>query len=255
VVPVKTGLDRQSGAGRIGVYSWRDPVIDRVEAGSSAAVAGLAPGDRLLSADGVPLRQIIDLFQVLAGKPSSLRLRVQRGAAELERTLVVRYSPEGAPQLGLSFQVQAYRPPRVGPAGALAKGLAETWSTITLTVRGFGLLFRGVSLRNAVAGPLRITYYVGSVATSGFALGVSQGLVSYFRFLCLLSIVLFLMNLLPIPGLDGGQVLVFLVEIFRRRPTSPRIIARIQAISFSLLILVAVAVTASDIMYFLGRQR
>jgi len=82
---------------------------------------------------------------------------------------------------------------------------------------------------------------------------VSQGLESYFRFLCLLSIVLFLMNLLPIPGLDGGQVLVFLIEIFRRRPTSPRIIARIQAVSFSLLIMVAVAVTASDILYFLGR--
>ena len=184
-----------------------------------------------------------------------LRLRVRRGSAELERTLVVPYSPEGAPQLGLSFEVQSYRSPRLGPAGALVKGLEETWSTIALTVRGFGLLFRGVSLRSAVAGPLRITYYVGSVASSGFSQGVSQGLVSYFRFLCLLSIVLFLMNLLPIPGLDGGQVLVFLIEIVRRRPTSPRIIARIQAISFSLLILVAVAVTANDILFFLGRQR
>jgi regulator of sigma E protease len=253
VVPVQTELDRASGSGRIGVYSWRDPLIDRVETGSAAAVAGLAPGDRLLAAEGVALHQIIDLFQLLSGKPAALRLRVQRGSTELERTLVVRYSPEGAPLLGLSFHAQAYRSPRVNPAGALVKGLGETWNTVVLTVRGFGLLFRGVSLRNAVAGPLRITYYVGSVATSGFAQGVSQGLVSYFRFLCLLSIVLFLMNLLPIPGLDGGQVLVFLIEILRRRPTSPRLIARIQAISFSVLILVAVAVTASDILFFLGR--
>jgi regulator of sigma E protease len=253
VLPVQTELDRESGVGRIGVYSWRDPVVDRIEPGSSAAVAGIQPGDRLLAADGVPLAQIIDLSQVLAGKPSALRLSLQRGSSLLERALVVRYSAEGAPQLGLSFRVNAYSSPRLGPLGALNRGLKETWSTIALTVRGFGLLFRGVSLRHAVAGPLRITYYVGSVASSGFAQGVSQGLETYFRFLCLLSIVLFLMNLLPIPGLDGGQVLVFLIEIFRRRPTSPRIIARIQAISFSLLIMVAVAVTASDILYFLGR--
>ena len=111
-----------------------------------------------------------------------------------------------------------------------------------MTVKGIGLLFRGVSVRNAVAGPLRITYYVGAVASSGFALGFSQGLVSYFRFLCLLSIVLFLMNLLPIPALDGGQVLVSVLEILRRRPVSPRLVARIQAISFSVLLVVAVAV-------------
>jgi len=91
------------------------------------------------------------------------------------------------------------------------------------------------------------------VATSGFALGVSQGLVSYFRFLCLLSIVLFLMNLLPIPALDGGQVLVSLLEVLRRRPVPPRLVARIQTISFSVLLVVAVAVTASDILFFMGR--
>jgi regulator of sigma E protease len=252
-LPVQTELDKNSGAGRIGVYSWRDPVVDRVQPGSSAAVAGLQRGDRLLSANGVPLAQIMDLSQILTGKPSQLRLRLQRGSSVLERTLVVRYSADQVPQLGLDFQVNSYRSPRLGPAGALARGLKETWNTVALTVKGFGLLFRGVSLRHAVAGPLRITYYVGSVATSGFAMGVSQGLETYFRFLCLLSIVLFLMNLLPIPGLDGGQVLVFLIEVFRHKPTSPRIVARIQAVSYSLLIMVAVAVTASDILFFLGR--
>jgi regulator of sigma E protease len=108
-------------------------------------------------------------------------------------------------------------------------------------------------VRNAVAGPLKITYYVGSVAASGFAMGVGQGLVNYFRFLSLLSVVLFLMNLLPIPALDGGQVLLALLEVIRRRPVSPRLIARIQTVSFSLLMLVAVAVTFNDILGFFGR--
>jgi regulator of sigma E protease len=122
-----------------------------------------------------------------------------------------------------------------------------------MTVKGIGLLFRGVSLRNSVAGPLKITYYVGAVASSGFALGVGQGLVTTFRFLSLISVVLFLMNLLPIPALDGGQVLLSLLQVLRRRPVNPQLIARIQTISFSVLLAVAVVVTANDILGFLGR--
>jgi regulator of sigma E protease len=250
---LRTQLDKSSGSGRIGVYSWRDLQVEKVAPGSAAALAGLAPGDRIVSAAGQPARHLIDLMQLLKDRPARVELGVRRGAQVLSLPLVLRYSERGDPELGLSFQVRSYRSPRVGPGQALARGLAETWSTIAMTVKGIGLLFRGVSVRNAVAGPLRITYYVGAVASSGFALGFSQGLVSYFRFLCLLSIVLFLMNLLPIPALDGGQVLVSALEILRRRPVSPRLVARIQAISFSVLLVVAVAVTASDILFFMGR--
>jgi len=253
VVPLRTELDKQSGAGRIGVYSWRELVVDRLEPGGAGAVAGLRPGDRIVAAGGTPVDHLIALVERFRERPTSLELEVLRDGGRLRLPLVARYSEQGAPELGVSFRVAAYRSPRLGPAGALSRGLQEAWDTLVMTVKGIGLLFRGVSVRNAVAGPLRITYYVGAVATSGFALGIAQGLVSYVRFLCLLSIVLFLMNLLPIPALDGGQVLVFVVEILRRRPVSPRVIARIQAISFSVLIVIAVAVTASDILFFLGR--
>jgi regulator of sigma E protease len=252
-IVLRTQLDRSSGSGRIGVYSWRDLVVDKVAPGGAAALAGLAPGDRIVSAGGRPTQHLIDLMQRLRDRPERVELGVQRGAQQLPLSLVMRYSEQGAPELGLAFRVQSYRSPKVGPGGALVRGLEETWDTVVMTVKGIGLLFRGVSVRSAVAGPLRITYYVGAVATSGFALGVSQGLVSYFRFLCLLSIVLFLMNLLPIPALDGGQVLVSLLEVLRRRPVPPRLVARIQTISFSVLLVVAVAVTASDILFFMGR--
>ena len=146
-----------------------------------------------------------------------------------------------------------YPSQEVGIVGALGKGIEESWETFLITVKGIGLLFKGVNLRNAVAGPLRITYYVGSVATSGFGFGLAEGLVSYFRFLCLLSIVLFIINLLPIPGLDGGQILVFTLESLRRRPLQPKVIARIQMISFSFIVLIAVVATFSDILFFMGR--
>jgi regulator of sigma E protease len=246
-------LDKSSGAGRIGVYSWTDLEVGKVEAGGAAALAGLAPGDWIVSASGVPVQHLIDLLQSLQHRPERMELGVRRGGRELSVPLVLRYTERGELELGLSFRLDSYRSPRVGPLGALRYGLVETWNIVKLTAKGVGLLFRGISLRNAVAGPLRIIQVTGMAATSGFSLSFGQGLYYYFNILCLLSIVLFLMNLLPIPALDGGQVLLSVLEILRRQRVNPRLIARVQAISFSVLLVVAVAVTANDILGFLGR--
>lgn len=246
-------LDLDTGAGRIGVYAWRDPIADKVDSGGSAALAGLQRGDLIVAAGGQPVRHTIDLYQQLGDRPETLEIRYRRDGTEINATLVLDYDEQGIAKLGLNFPVDVYPSQRVGPIGALRKGIEESWDTFLITVKGIGLLFQGINLRNAVAGPLRITYYVGSVATSGFSIGFAQGIVSYFRFLCLLSIVLFIINLLPIPGLDGGQILVFTLEILRRKPLQPKVIARIQMISFSFIILIAVVVTFSDILFFMGR--
>jgi regulator of sigma E protease len=253
-VLLRPALDKSSGAGRIGVYSWTDLEVGRVTAGGAAALAGIAPGDWIVSAAGAPLRHLIDLLQSLQHRPERIELGLQRGGREFTVPLVLRYTERGEMDLGLSFRQDFYRSPRVGPLGALEHGLNETWNNMRLTAKGIGLLFRGISLRNAVAGPLRIIQVTGMAATSGFSLSIGQGLYYYFNILSLLSIVLFLMNLMPIPALDGGQVLLSLLEILRRRPVNPRLIARVQAISFSLLLVLAVAVTANDILVgFLGR--
>ncbi|MBN2553611.1 MAG: site-2 protease family protein [Spirochaetales bacterium] len=246
-------LDLDTGAGKIGVYAWRDPIIDKVTPGSAASLAGLQRGDRVTSAGGKPVRHTIDFYQQLEGRPQTLEIGYQREGISREATLVLDYDERGIVNLGATFAVGVYPTQEVGIAGALAKGIEESWETFLITVKGIGLLFKGVNLRNAVAGPLRITYYVGSVATSGFGFGLAEGLVSYFRFLCLLSIVLFIINLLPIPGLDGGQILVFALESLRRRPLQPKVIARIQMISFSFIVLIAVVATFSDILFFMGR--
>jgi regulator of sigma E protease len=124
---------------------------------------------------------------------------------------------------------------------------------VTLTVKGFGLLFQGINLRNAIAGPLKITYYIGSAAASGFQVGFRAGLVSSFQLLAFLSVVLFLMNLLPIPAMDGGQIILFLVEIARGRAVPARVFWRIQIIGFSILIGLIAVVTLNDILSFPGR--
>jgi regulator of sigma E protease len=246
-------LDRDTGAGRIGIYSWVDPVVDTVVRGSAAAIAGLRKGDRIVAANERQVRNTMDLYQEIAGKPLRVSLAYLRDGSQDSVPLVLMYDEKGAPNLGLGFASKVYRSPALGLGGALAKSVEETWTTVALTVKGVGLLFQGIKLRNAVAGPLRITYYIGTAATNGFQLGFGVGVVSFFRFLSFLSVVLFLMNLLPIPAMDGGQIVLFVIEIARGKPVRSRLIWRLQMIGFSLLIILSLSVTFSDILFFIGR--
>jgi regulator of sigma E protease len=246
-------LDKDTGAGRIGIYAWVDPVIRSVKPSSAAGIAGLKPGDRILEAAGHSIANTMDLYQVLASKPAKIPITFERNGTRQTATLVLVYGERGNPDLGIEFAFHVYRSPRMGPLGAVGRSLEETWNTIGLTVKGIGLLFQGIKLRNAVAGPLRITYYIGSAATSGFELSVRAGFVSFFRFLAFLSVVLFLMNLVPIPAMDGGQIVLFVVEILRGRPVRSRLIWRLQVIGFSLLIGLSLFVTFSDVLFFMGR--
>ena len=252
-IPITPQLDRNSGAGRIGIYAWLDPVVATARPGSAAAMAGLRKGDRIVRIDGQPVLNSMDLYQALVSKPSKAAIEFERQGELKSVPLVLTYDEKGTPDIGIGFAEHVYHSPRVGLGGAIGRSLDETWSTAALTVKGIGLLFKGIKLRNAVAGPLRITYYIGSAATSGFQVGVGAGLVSFFRFLAFLSVVLFLMNLLPIPAMDGGQIILFIVEIFRGKPVRAAFFWRIQMIGFSLLILLSVAVTFSDILFFMGR--
>jgi regulator of sigma E protease len=195
----------------------------------------------------------MDLYQELVAKPQKVTLTYERAGAQETVPLVLMYDEKGSPNLGLGFATNVYRSPRLGLGSAVAKSAEETWSTVVLTVRGIGLLFQGIKVRNAVAGPLRITYYIGAAATSGFQLGFAVGVVSFFRFLAFLSVVLFLMNLLPIPAMDGGQIIMFIVEIIRGKPVRSRMIWRVQLIGFSLLIILALFVTFSDVLFFMGK--
>jgi regulator of sigma E protease len=246
-------LDRDTGAGRIGVYAWRDPLVDEVTPGAAASLAGLQPGDRIVSAGGAPVQHTMDLYQQLQDRPEVLPIRYQRDGTQSSATLVLDYNEEGFADLGLAFAVGIYPSQRVGLIGAIGKGVEESWQILTTTLKSFGLLFKGINLRKAVAGPIRIIDYVGSVATGGLRFGISYSIASFVRFLCWLSIMLFFVNLLPIPGLDGGQILVFSVEALRRKPMDPRVITRIQMIGFSFIVLLAVVVTFNDILFYIGR--
>jgi len=136
---------------------------------------------------------------------------------------------------------------------ALAKGAAETWKTFALSVKSLSLLFKGVDLTQAVSGPIRITYMVGDIATESFSQGIGAGISSVANFLSLISIALCIMNLLPLPMLDGGMILLFFIEGIRRKPLNPKFVSAFQA--FGVIIIAGLMLFAvfGDVM-FLSRQ-
>jgi regulator of sigma E protease len=253
-------LDKDTGSGKIGIYPWEDPVLETVSSGSAAAVAGLRHGDRLLSANDRKIENSIDLEAVLAQKPTRLVIGYQREGRQESATLVPRYGAgtartfEMAPTyIGVGYSHREYRSPGVGLIGAVSLGAVKTWDTARLTVKGIGLLFQGINVRNAVAGPLGITKFIGDVTVSGFQQGIGAGFRSFFDFLSLLSIALFLMNLLPIPAMDGGQIVLLVVEIIRRKSVRPSIAWRLQTIGFALMIGLFVLVLLNDTLRLFGR--
>jgi regulator of sigma E protease len=140
--------------------------------------------------------------------------------------------------------------PDMGPVRALAAGTGETVHTFMFIIKSFRLLFSGIKLKNTLSGPLRITYYTGRVASTIFEEGVSTGLVFFTQFLGFISLALCFMNLLPIPVLDGGQILLFLFEIVKRSPLRPKMVYRYQLIGTVLVFSLIILATVNDIFFF-----
>jgi len=132
-------------------------------------------------------------------------------------------------------------------------GVNETISTFSLTIKSIGLLFRGVNVFKAVSGPARITYIIGSAASEQIKADGLAGLVPVFSFLAFLSVSLAIMNLLPLPVLDGGLILVFIIELFRRKPLTAKSLYRYQFIGAAFVLVLFFVATMSDIFFFVGK--
>lgn len=242
-------LDRDTGAGRIGVAAWVEPVIGNVQEGGSAAAAGLREGDRITSINEHEVHHSLDMYTVLADNPPTLEITYEREGRSSETTLVPLYMEDGSVNLGMGFGGIVSSSPQMNIFQSLARGAYEAVETFTLTIKGIALLFSGVDVQKAVSGPVRITYLVGEVATQGFARGVGSGFVTLFRFLSLLSVALCFGNLLPIPALDGGFIVLSVVELIKGASVSPRTFYRYQTVGFVIIVLILFLTTFSDISY------
>jgi regulator of sigma E protease len=204
--------------GALGLQMWRpQPTIDKVLADGPAARAGLRQGDLVTAVDGKPVIDGIAFIDaVRAGAGRTLQVGVQRAGQPL--TLAV--TPERDAQSGRAIVklLVAQSPLMVtvtaGPLDAVAKGAQRTWETASMTVKMIGKMITGeVSVKN-VTGPITIADVAGQTARSGAG--------PFLEFIAFISISLGVMNLLPIPILDGGHLLYYSLEVLTGRPVPER---------------------------------
>ncbi len=200
------------------------PVIGEVLPGSVAARAGLASGDRFVAVDGAPLATWEALVAKVRASPDRrLAFEVERAGAIRRVELVpepVAAGAESIGRIGASPRVdrELLKPyeieVRYGPLEAAGKAAARTWEMSIFSLRMLGKMILGtVSWRN-LSGPITIADYAGKSA--------SLGLATFLAFLALISISLGVLNLLPIPLLDGGHLMYYTIELLKGSPVSER---------------------------------
>jgi regulator of sigma E protease len=213
------------------------PVIGDVVEGSVAQRAGLQAGDRILHANGSQVLRWMEIVEVLRTHPGqTVQLDIQRG----EKTLNIAVVPQAVVESGKTVGKIGAGPKvdeaawkamftevSYDPLEALIKSLRKTWETSAISLKMMGKMVMGeVSMKN-LSGPITIADYAGQSA--------KMGVVAYLSFLALISISLGVLNLLPIPLLDGGHLLYYVAELLKGSPVSEQAWEIGQKIGIALL--------------------
>jgi regulator of sigma E protease len=227
-----------------------DALIQDAPQGSAGARAGLQAGDRLLSVDGQPVVNMTDFQSMVSGAPGrEISIEVERGGARLRMVAAVpRVMEQGRTvgRLGILLQEGARTwPPgaivtrRVGPIDALGVGVERTWDMSSLTVQMLWRMVTGqVSTKN-ISGVVSIAEFAGISAYMGAA--------AYLSFLAVISVSLGVLNLAPVPLLDGGQIVYQLVEAVKGSPLSERAQNVGQQVGIALLVVLMSLAFYNDI--------
>ena len=245
------GADEPDPIKSLGIRPWRPalpPVLAELDPKGPAQAAGLKTGDRLLALDGQALgdwQQVVDLVRV---RPDTkIVLKVEREGVQIDVpvTLSVRGEAKaaggylGAGVKGVEWPSSMVREVSFGPLAAIGEGAKRTWTMSVLTLESLKkMLFGELSVKN-LSGPITIAKVAGASAQSGVA--------DFLNFLAYLSISLGVLNLLPIPVLDGGHLLFYLVEWVRGRPLSDRVQGWGIQIGISLVVGVMLLALVNDL--------
>lgn len=224
---------------------------------SPAARAGIVPGDAILSAEdghyvfAETSPEAFTAFVAQGGGNATIALTVRHGDGR-EETVFARpetgLSPSDPSRAVLGVEVATIGVIPVAFGDALIEGARLTWGATVLTAQGLAQFFYGVITFTAnlsqVSGPVGIAGVVGSAS--------AQGLGDLLAIMAIISINLAIINLIPVPALDGGRLLFVIIESIIRRPIKPQVAQAMNAIGFIFLILLMVVVTAHDIFKIVG---
>lgn len=231
------------------------PVIGNVIGGGAAERAGLKAGDEIVAIDDRTIETWEDLVTLVRSNPGrQLILEVRRGGksvpalavvpeAYTENTRVIGRIGAG-PKVDRAALSELMTEVRYGPLESMAKALYKTWDTSVFSLQMLGRMIMGeVSLKN-LSGPITIADYAGQSAQMGW--------ISFLLFLALISISLGVLNLLPIPLLDGGHLMYYIFEIFKGSPVSDKAIEIGQQLGMALLFVLMAFALYNDINRLIG---
>ncbi|MEW5888050.1 MAG: RIP metalloprotease RseP [Pseudomonadota bacterium] len=251
-----SGLDSEDLDGdflqRLGFRPYRPripAVIGSVIAGGAGEAAGLKSGDRIAGVDGKPVRDWGEFVARVRESPAkTLMFSVEREGRLFDLPVTPAAAEEGGKPVGrIGVGVRnpeldrslLFTTVRFGPLEAVGRAVRQTWETSAFSLSALGRMVTGeISWRN-LSGPVTIADYAGQSA--------KLGLAHYLKFLALISISLGVLNLLPIPLLDGGHLMYYIVEIVKGGPVSERVMEIGQQIGLALLIMLMAFAFYNDI--------
>lgn len=225
-------------------------MVANVLPGTPAALAGLLPGDSIVSASdaagqwqAVDSKSFSDFIAGSGGNPVELRVKNDKEERTVTATPVAGVASADPARYALGVEVATIGIVSLSFGSAMVEGAQLTWDATILTAKGLWHFFYGVFTFSAdlsqVAGPVGIAGVVGGAS--------AQGLGYLFSIMAIISINLALINLIPVPALDGGRLLFVIIESVIRRPIKPSIAHAINAVGFVFLILLMLVITAHDI--------
>jgi len=213
------------------------PMIDQVVEGKPAARAGLKAGDRIVAIDGVPISSPADAARRTNAKPAlPLTFRVARDGVEFDAPLTTEAVEQGGHRVGIAGVHLKVDPAvasrlavtvRYGIVDALGQGARRTWELSVFTLKVLGRVLTGQASLKNISGPITMANFAGQSAQAGMLVFVG--------YLALISISLGVLNLLPIPLLDGGHLLYYFAELMKGSPVSDRAFEVGQRIGIAVL--------------------
>lgn len=217
------------------------PIIEKAVADGPAAKAGLESGDRIVAVDGQATPSSAALVDYIKARPGErVMLTVSRNGTERTVPVTIRAEQQEGMSIGrIGVELRRVELQSLGPLAALGRASGETWEMSQLTVAMLWNMVMGrVSVKN-ISGPINIAAFAGETAR--------VGLRPFLTFLAIVSISLGVLNLLPIPILDGGQMLFQLIELVKGSPLSERAQVLGQQVGIALLLLLMSLAFYNDI--------
>jgi regulator of sigma E protease len=245
--------DTPNPLAEFGITPWRPavpPVLGQISEGGRAQAAGLQPGDRIVAVNGEAISSWFELVEFIRNAPEqTLQVTIERDGTEQSVSVTPEARTEqsgesigfvGAGVEAISWPEEVLRDVSYGPFAAVPVALSETWADTRLTLVAIKKMVTGLLSPTNLSGPITIARVAEASVSSGFE--------DFVRFLAYLSVSLGILNLLPVPVLDGGHIVYYTIEALRGKPLSEQAQAVGLRIGMAMILTLMVFALYNDLM-------